>query len=610
MIRGSPRLQGLFAQLQVRNTRSSPIERTGEPTTNGSTDMLVIEALLDLTLNQTSVQMFDVRFAACECIKAYLSNFKEARLQFLQYAIDVHASGVEDPCNVLTVLIRGPQASQIVDPYRLWFATVIAFHLLYDDLEAKHMLMAVTEGDQESGEEVVTCVQAISGVLVAALQGGADSRLVAGYLMLLAGWLYEDNDAVSDFLGEGSSIQVLVQRASRGNQDQTLVRGLCATLLGIVYEFSTKDSPIPRRKLQPILTSALGRERYIDALAQLRQHPFVRDFEVIPQGAASAPPGSSPEVYFDKTFIEFLKDNFSRLVRAVDRDPGIEVQQTHDGIDRDLVDSLRAKLEEKSQSLQKVESDLLTMERKLNQEQADSRRAQETASAELNRIKNINGALQNSVAELERTMENRLDQRQAEHQKAKDAQEQSIADLKRTMQSRLSQEQADHQKTREKSAAEIGRINSSNTALQENVANLEQTLSQTQSELAVARGSVASLEATVQQNRAQIDELQRIASQLEEDAEKRKAEISELKRRMQERDAAVRGMESALEQSEKALKETETALSEKQKALNEKEEARNSAQTELDDLLMVLGDLEEKRSKDKVSLAVFLFRQP
>jgi intracellular protein transport protein USO1 len=39
-----------------------------------------------------------------------------------------------------------------------------------------------------------------------------------------------------------------------------------------------------------------------------------------------------------------------------------------------------------------------------------------------------------------------------------------------------------------------------------------------------------------------------------------------------------------------------------QKMVKEKEDARQAAQTELDDLLLVLGELEEKRSRDKKRL--------
>ena len=59
-----------------------------------------------------------------------------------------------------------------------------------------------------------------------------------------------------------------------------------------------------------------------------------------------------------------------------------------------MVDSLRSQLEEKSKSLTKAEEELLVIGRQLGQEQADHRRAKETAAVELARMKQVNEALQ------------------------------------------------------------------------------------------------------------------------------------------------------------------------------------------------------------------------
>lgn len=402
MIRGNARLQEGFAQLQVR-----PIV---EPVTNGASSpnqppvVYIIDALLDLALTPASNDMFDVRFAACECIKAYIFNHLQIKTHFLRRAIGGHLDGADETANALTTLLTGPQGSQVIDPYRTWFAAVLVFHLIFDDREAKNELMQVVEGDAESGEEVVTCIQTLTGNLMASLQLGEDERIPIAYLMLLAGWLFEDAAAVNDFLGEASSLQSLIQTIERPGSDLTVLRGLCASLLGIIYEFSTKDSPVPRRDLQPLLTSKLGREKYLNAIAELRHHPDVRDFEVIPQAGASG--GMLPSVFFDETFVDFLKDNFSRLSRAVDRDPVIEILQSHDGIDRDLVDSLRGQIDEKQQAVEQLQAEKLTLEQKLNQESAERRKAEDSAQQQLHNIKRINEELhrnhENETRKLER----------------------------------------------------------------------------------------------------------------------------------------------------------------------------------------------------------------
>jgi hypothetical protein len=370
----------------------------GKGQQNGGTKVYVIDGLLDLTLSVSSLQAFDARLAACECIKAYFCNHPAIRLHFLRRAIGGHTSGADETANILTALLRHTDGNEFGDPYRYWLAAVLLFHLIFDDAEAKSLAMNVTEGDASSGEEVVTCIQSIAANLITGIQQGRDDRVLVAYLMLLCGWLFEDPDAVNDFLGEGSNVQSLVQAVLQGDRGSIVVQGLCAMLLGIVYEFSTKDSPIPRGTLHPILASRMGRDQYIDRLAKLRRHPMLRDFEVLPQKLGSVSTGGFPEVFFDKTFVDFAKDNFSRLLRAIDQDPGMEIpiiaNGVQKGISREMVDSLRSQLEEKDKALQKVHSDLLSLERQLGQERADSRRAKETALLDTVRIKTVNEALQ------------------------------------------------------------------------------------------------------------------------------------------------------------------------------------------------------------------------
>lgn len=398
MIRGNPSLQEAFAQLQVTSVLDEPLEGNETVQQNGIPKVYVIDGLLDLTLSVPTLAAFDSRLAACECIKAYFFNHPLIRKHFLRRAIDGHSSGADETANVLTTLLQPLDSHVSGDPYRHWLAAVILFHLIYEDGDAKTLAMSVAEGDASEGEEVVTCIQSITANLVIGIQKNVDERVLVAYLMLLCGWLWEDPDGVNDFLGEGSNIQSLVQAVLHTTADGVLVQGLCAMLLGIVYEFSTKDSPVPRATIHPILSSRMGRDQYIDRLMKLRGHPLLRDFEVLPQKLSSASQGGLPEVFFDKTFVEFVKDNFSRMLRVIDRDPGMEVPVVANGIQkgisREMVDSLRSQLEEKTKALQKSEEDLVSVGRQLGQEQADHRRAKETSTVELARIKHVNEALQ------------------------------------------------------------------------------------------------------------------------------------------------------------------------------------------------------------------------
>ncbi|KAI0131467.1 p115 like vesicle tethering protein [Daldinia grandis] len=402
IIRGNSKLQETFAQLQVPSVLETIPPTNGHTgKANGIPAVYVIDGLLDLTLSVPTTQAFDLRLAACQCIKAYFFNHPEVRLHFLRRAIEGHSSGVDETANVLTTLLRPSNGPESVDPYRHWFAAVITFHLVFENAEAKALAMSVTEGDADNGEEVVTSIQTITAHLVSGLARSDDNRISVGYLMLLIAWLFEDLDGVNDFLGEGSNIQALAQEVVRHNSSSIIVQGLCAMLLGVVYEFSTKDSPIPRSTLHSVLTSRMGRDRFIDILNKLRSHPVVRDFEVIPPKADSG--GNLPDVFFDATFVDFFKDNYSRIIRAIDRDPGMEISVVTNGvqkgISREMVDLLRAQVDEKERALQAALADVTSLNGKLSQEQADHRRTKESSTADLARIKSVNEAIQQNHAE-------------------------------------------------------------------------------------------------------------------------------------------------------------------------------------------------------------------
>lgn len=586
IIRGNSKLQESFAQLQVPSVLEIAPPTNGQTgKSNGIPAVYVIDGLLDLTLSVPTTQAFDLRLAACECIKAYFFNHPDVRLHFLRRAIEGHASGVDETANVLTTLLRPSNDLTPIDPYRHWFAAVITFHLIFENAEAKALAMAVTEGDAENGEEVVTSIQTITAHLVSALARAEDDRISVGYLMLLIGWLFEDLDGVNDFLGEGSNIQALAQEVVKHNSSSVIVQGLCAMILGVVYEFSTKDSPIPRSTLHSVLMSRMGREKYIDALNKLRSHPFMRNFEVLPQKLDNT--GNLPDVYFDATFVDFFKDNYSRMIRAIDRDPGMEISVVTNGvqkgISREMVDSLRAQVDEKERALQATLVDVASLNGKLGQEQADHRRTKEEYAAELTRIKNVNEAIQRHHDEEIKKIEAEQRSRDEAHQKQIENIRKEAAKAAEAIHADYREKQAELQRqvdyVRKTAEAEAARIQRRSEA---DIADLRATISRLEVDIMKA-------------NKAKAEELH--AAQ-EEFTAKLSAEQSKTKA-AEERYSNLEKRCSALQ---KQLSEKDDELEESRTQLEQKEEQKSATQTELDDLLMVFGDLEEKVEKYKKRL--------
>ncbi|GKT49453.1 intracellular protein transport protein USO1 [Colletotrichum spaethianum] len=628
IIRGNPSLQEGFAQLQVPSPLESPSPAEAGQT-NGVVKVYVIDGLLDLALGVQDLEAFDLRLAACDCLKAYFYNHADIRLHFLRRAIEGHDTGADETANVLTVLLRPSSDAAVANPYRSWFAATIMLHLVFDNPEAKSMAMAVTEGDAKNGEEVVTSIQTIAAHLISGLNREQDSRVVVGYLMLLLGWLFEDLDAVNDFLGEGTNTQSLIQAVNHPYPSGDIVQGLCAMLLGVLYEFSTKDSPIPG------LTFTIFSSR----LSKLRSDPLVRDFEVIPQKLSNSGLGKLPDVYFDATFVDFFKDNYSRILRGIDRDPGLEISVVSNGVQkgvsRELVDSLRTQLTEKDQALQAAQVSLETISRQLGQEQADHRRTRETTAVELARIKQVNEGMQRQHDAELRNLQNRIASLQEEHQKQDEQTrrrtESQIATLEQQHKKQLeeAQRKADTHITaleqqHKRQLDDVQRNAAFQiTALEKELkkqADLAQQTAKAQAasqqeehrkQLEQARKTAES-DADRVRHRAEADmaDLKATISRLEVDlmkAKKTKAQEiqgvrEELEKKAQEQEILVAKSEARVKQLENELRENQKKAAHGDIAIKKAEEDKKATQNELDDLLMVFGDLEEKVAKYKAKL--------
>ncbi|KAF5510336.1 Intracellular protein transport protein USO1 [Colletotrichum siamense] len=606
IIKGNASLQEGFAQLQVPSPLDThtPVE-VSQP--NSAFQVYVIDGLLDLALGVEDTEAFDLRLAASDCLKAYFYSHADIRLHFLRRAIEGHKTGADETANVLTVLLRPSPNADITNPYRSWFAATIMFHLVFDNPEAKSLAMAVTEGDAESGEEVVTSIQIVAAHLISGLNREGDSRVVVGYLMLLLGWLFEDLDAVNDFLGEGSNTQSIIQAINHPYPSGEIVQGLCAMLLGVLYEFSTKDSPIPRTDFHSILVSRMGRERYIDKLSKLRSNSLVRDFEVIPQKLSNSGSGKLPDVYFDATFVEFFKDNYSRILRGIDRDPGLEISVVSNGVQkgvsRELVDSLRSQLAEKDQALQEAQrqhdAELRTLQDKITALQEEHQKQMDQARRQIeSQVAALEKEHKRQLADVQNQAEARVSALEREHKK-------QMAEIQVKTDRRIATLDEERKAIDQRHKEEIDRIQ------KEVKAQVAAQSEEHRKELEHAR-KTAENDAERVRHRAEADmaDLKATISRLEVDLMKaKKTKTQEMQafrddstRKLQEQEDLIKKAESRGKQLESELRETREKAIQREAAVRKAEEDKQATQNELDDLLMVFGDLEDKVAKYKAQL--------
>ena len=580
LIRGHATLQEQFSDLTVPRPQlgtdptsassSQLLHENGPKLVNGHGGTVenanVIEVLLQLILEAAPIGRLDLRLAACACMQSFFADHPGIRNYVLKRAIDGYTTGEDHVPNIFEILLQSGSTSRNSDIYQTWMASLILMHLLMENSETKSMALAVSEGDADNGEEVITLAQGITTNVVDGVRSRRDERPLIGYLMLLCIWLFEEPDAVNDVLTEGSNVQSLIQIVKAEVHQMPLVSGLAALLLGIVYEFSSKDSPIPRKILHGVLTNSLGRDVYVDRLTKLRENVFVRDFEVLPQNSKSSVDGGLPQVYFDQKFIDFLKDNFSRMLRAIDRDPNLEVSVVTNGvqkgISRELVDSLRAQLDERTKALQLAESELVNMSRKFEQEELDHRRTRDSTTVEVNRIKQINQSLHEHHDKELSALHNKHDQLRED---TKRQHNQALEDANHQYRQSSSEAEASTVRMRQRFEAEVDELKQLN-------ANLELSL-----------------------KKAEKDHL----SDLQTAHEEYSSERETLESRAQRAEEKAKDAEAHVERLSAQLNRTERDLQQFETKIDAKERSRADVQTELDDLLVVFADLEAKRSRDK-----------
>ncbi|KAH9825971.1 intracellular protein transport protein USO1-like [Teratosphaeria destructans] len=554
---------------QTNGTLSAPHSNKGSARPSAeSSRTYIIEALLDLTLSKPEEDS-GLRTASCNLIQAYLTNHDRIKEHFLNRAISGHAQH-EDAANVLnTLLIPGAEPASVV------YASWIVADLTADSPDAKNALAVIKEGNEAEGEDVLTAIQAMGTQLQSALQSG-DQRLVAAYVNLLTTLLWDFAEGVNNVLAEGSALLQALVAAVDPAGDSLVITGLAAVLLGIVYEFSTKDSPIPRRTLAPLLTEKLGRSKYLGALSHLRRHPAVRDFDF---------EESEEEALLSKTFIDLFLVEYTRLRRAIDKDPGIEVipvSAVEAGVDRDILDDLRQQIQAAKDALAQAQQDAMMANQQHEQDRMSVAKELQTANAEVERLRKINQAMQagheSDVGKLARQHEQKSQQLQAEHQRVLASMKQEAEQQAQTRLREQGAAAAQKAQEYERRLVELGNAHRSEQQKHADAARQLESLQVRHAELSAKEKTAREQLADLQQRHAKIErehqQLQTRAEQAESELEKTKAEsetrqnlntrllaqVKELRDELAGREEELKAERAGFGELEKELEATKSSL--------------------------------------------------
>lgn len=275
----------------------------------------VTSALLNWCLLANSVHTFPLRACASKCLHSLFSGNSQAKISFMENQALCFQQG---ETNIFETLIIY-DADIRLNPYKVWFAAVILLYLFEDCPETKVIAREVTTGDAEAGEEVLGSIPAISELLASS---SFDRRVSMGYLMALIVWIYEDFDAVDDFLHDASTVKSLLTTASL-NHD-VLVQGMTSLVLGIAYEFSRSDSPIPRKELHSLILKILGKDNYFQNLLKLQDSGCLTEIDESMLLEPAKDESGLPQLFLCNSFVALIRENFSRLLRCLSHDPETE----------------------------------------------------------------------------------------------------------------------------------------------------------------------------------------------------------------------------------------------------------------------------------------------
>ncbi|KAK6515695.1 hypothetical protein TWF281_004287 [Arthrobotrys megalospora] len=631
MIRGNPKIQEGFAMEQV-NALTLPGYASWEPAAKGEEPTAyIIDALLDLALLDSNFSAFNLRMSAVSCIEGYVSNNPATLLHFLDRAVMGFASGEDETANIFNALIELDSDSR-ADPYRTWFSGAIFMTLISDNQEARDAAMKLTSGDVDSGEEVVTAIQTFSGNLVAALDHGLDPRISLTFLMALSVWLYENPLAVNDFLNEGASIESLLRIVNDQNNKDVLLQGMCTFLIGVVYEFSSADSPLTRDTLKARIVARLKKDQYFYKLHKLRQHPTVRDFEV----TGNLPHRKGlPNVYFTSGFIEFFKDNYSHILRSYPGEPlGHHTNGAPNTGSMELLRTATTQLEAKEEELTALQDAHTKLKHQLAQDQEEFRRFKDLTVQRIKEVaaREIASARDEAQSIQEQAEADISAEREAHRSEMQEVTLRTDAALRESraatdkivketslvvskLEAHISQLEKELGVLRDEKAAHVSHLEQQLRTVQDekatHVSQLEKGLSALSDERAGLEKQANDMKSTILKLESQLNDQfdnskkqqSRHESELEVQRKSSEKQITDIKKDLEGRlREATKSADESKKRAEKAESEIAKVKETAEKERKEAEESAATTQGELDDLMLVMADLEENVKKYKLRL--------
>ncbi|KAM9476725.1 general vesicular transport factor p115 isoform 2-T2 [Clarias gariepinus] len=482
-----------------------------------------------------------------------------------------------------------------------WCASVALAHALHDNSNQKEQLLRVQLATS-LGKPPISLLQQCTNILSQGdkISRKAESEQVkikgskvqtrVGLLMLLCTWISNCPIAVTHFLHNQENVPFLTAQISENlGEDERLVQGLCALLLGIcIYYNDNSLENYTKEKLKQLIEKRIGKENFVEKLSFITKHELYSRAAQKPQPAFSTP----EHMLFDHEFTKLVKELEGVITKAVHKSSEEEKKE-----------------EEVKKTLEQHDS-IVTQYKELIREQ----------DAQITELKEQVSALTCQKDQMESTITQQLSQ----IQQHKD--QYNILKLKLGKDGAVSQAdvQINGVQVEELTAlrADLEELHTQHTLLQKQLAEKDSLIASLKTEaVQSAEGpapasentellkEVESLRAQVQSQQAEISQLQSERQELQRrtqtlsgsGSEAESAKLSDLEQRLSAQTAEThRLQEEVRSHSEsRAQLEKELAAANSTAAILQTEKAKlqqevSESKKEQDDLLMLLADQDQK----------------
>ncbi|XP_029018418.1 general vesicular transport factor p115 isoform X4 [Betta splendens] len=191
-----------------------------------------------------------------------------------------------------------------------WCAAVALAHALQDNLTQKEQLLRVQLATS-MGNPPVSLLQQCTNIL----SQGSKVQTRVGLLMLLCTWISNCPIAVTHFLHNQENVPFLTAQISENlGEDERLVQGLCALLLGIcIYYNDNSLENYTKEKLKQLIEKRIGKENFVEKLSFVAKHELYSRAAQKPQPVFPSP----EQMLFDHEFTKLVKELEGVITKAV-----------------------------------------------------------------------------------------------------------------------------------------------------------------------------------------------------------------------------------------------------------------------------------------------------